>query len=340
VTIGELGGEFALIERLASRFGPPAGGLVVGVGDDAALIGPSGSAQQTVVTTDLLLEDVHFRRRWCDAYSLGVKSAAVNLSDIAAMGGTPTFAFISLAVPPKTEVDWVDDLYRGMGDTFGYQGVHIAGGDTNVSPDRVVISVTLMGKVWTGKAALRRGAKPGDAILVTGPLGDAAAGLALLEEKGRDEAERLVPAAVQAQLRPVPRLAEGRWLADIVTAMMDLSDGLLADTAKLCRASGVRANILKERVPIGAGAKAAAPLLEKGNAETWALQGGEDYQLLCTTPRYGAAKVIESLYKDTGTLAYMIGEIVAGSGVWINDSEGQRLYEPQVQSGWDHFRGE
>nr|CAA9277788.1 Thiamine-monophosphate kinase [uncultured Armatimonadetes bacterium] len=334
--IGALGGEFALIERIAAGIKTRDDDLLVGIGDDAAVLRVSGG-KRCVVTTDMLFEDVHFRLAWTDAYRLGWKAVAVNLSDIAAMGAQPTFTFVAVALRADSSVCFVEELYRGMRDACAQYGSVVAGGDTNVSPTGTVINVTQMGEVKQRHTILRRDAAPGDRILVTGALGNAAAGLALLEAEGRASAEMISPLAVEAQLRPTPRVFEGRAAARAggVTAMMDVSDGLLGDLRKLCRSSRVGARVRGECVPVGEAARAAAAHLN-ADADRWALYGGEDYALLMTVAPDRADAVRAEIEEKTGTPVSVIGEITADAEVALVREDG--TCEP-VRRGWDHFAG-
>ena len=333
-SIAHLGGEFALIERIADLMPSYRDDLLVGIGDDAAVL-KGAKKQRTVVTTDMLFEDVHFRLAWMDPYHLGWKAVAVNLSDVAAMGARPTFTFVSVALAADTPVAFVDELYRGMRDVCALHGAIIAGGDTNVSPRRAVISVTQMGVVGKKALALRSRALPGDALIVTGSLGNAAAGLALLEAHGRDCAERISPEAVSAQLQPRPRVREARAAVGTggVTAMMDLSDGLTGDLRKLCRASEVGARLTTGDVPVGEGALRAAAAARNGDATHWALNGGEDYELLIAAAPNRAEAVCDAI-AETGTPAAIIGEVTEGRDVVLVRDDGT---QEVVRRGWDHF---
>lgn len=327
------GGEFGLIARFYATLAPLPDNspVVLGIGDDAALLAPTGSAGQTVVTTDLLIEDIHFRRAWADPKRLGRKAVAVNLSDIAAMGASPTATFVSLALPPDLPLAWVDALFAGMREIAGEFGSLIAGGDTNASPDRIVLSVTQMGRAALGKAVRRSGAKPGDLVVVTGGLGAAKAGLDLLERFGLPEAERQNKEAVDAQLSPVPRIAAGQAAARAgASAMMDISDGLLADLAKLCGASRVGATVREADVPVH-------PAAQNGeNALQYALTGGEDYELLVTVPLDHYAFLQNDL-REAGAQAFVVGEIRAEAGVTVARPDGS-VYRPDVRAGgWNHF---
>lgn len=278
-------GEFGLIALLtealpmAVRAGEH---LTLGIGDDAAVWQPSPGAS-VVITTDSLVEAVHFRRNWTDWESLGHKMLAVNVSDLAAMGGTPRVAVITLGLRGDEAIDDLLALYRGIGRLAGRLGMTIAGGDIVRSPTALVFHVAALGEVPTGQGLTRAGARPGDVIGVTGTLGASAAGLALLgldhsdARRGAATAELLV----QAHLRPEPRVALGQVLLHQgATAAMDLSDGLLGDLPKILAASGVSADVDGRRIPVAAAVRALFP-------DAWfefATRGGEDYELLFTAP--------------------------------------------------------
>jgi thiamine-monophosphate kinase len=330
--IGELGGEFALIDRIAARL-PSGPAVTLGIGDDAAVLAPTGENAFLLVTTDLLIEDIHFRRAWgVPPWLLGEKAIAVNVSDIAAMGGVPTATFVSLALPSDTNVEFVDDLYKGIGEACSRYGAVVAGGDTNGSPGPLVISITQLGVVGPQGPLLRSAARPGDVVLVTGALGGAAAGLAALERHGAEMAGDLHPDAYHAQVNPSPRLGEAHAAAATgdVTACMDLSDGLFADLEKLCRASGVGAVVDATRIPLPEHAHEDAEHLG-GDALAWALRGGEDYELLLTVKADAAERVCAAITGATGTPVTVIGEVTAGQGVSLVGGK------ETPSGGWDHF---
>lgn len=334
--IHEAGGELGLIERIRATYAGAAGdGLSIPIGDDAAVLDiPVG--RQAVVTTDMLVENIHFRRDWSDPYSIGWKAAAVNLSDIAAMGAEPTFAFISLAFPPGEMVETLDRIYDGFSDCLTRYGARLAGGDTNASPETLVINVTLMGTVAAGKAWTRHAALPGDALLVTGSLGESAGGLALLTEYGYVRAVQISPALVNAHRRPQPRLMAARAAARIpaIRAAMDISDGLLEDLQKLCAASGVGAQVNAADIPISDALRAAAELLGQDALEM-AIAGGEDYELLLVVPP-GDAETVRTAIVKAGTPCAIVGEIArTGLSLVALDGKGEM---PVAVSGWDHFR--
>ncbi len=286
MTTGPLSGEDALIAALAGCL-PPARHTRLAIGDDAAAIALPGG-ELLLVTTDLLMEDVHFRLAWGELPALGWKGLAQNLSDIAAMGGTPTHAVIALAVPPAWAPAQAVALYEGIGALAAQVGVDIVGGDTIRSAGPLTLSFTVLGRVQPDELLTRAGARPGDALFVTGALGLAAAGLRVLET-GQAWPAALQP-CVDAQLRPQPRLAAARALATSgrVTAMMDLSDGVATDLHRLCRQSGTGARVEQGAVPIAPAVREACRWLAAQDVAAdpldLALRGGEDFELLFTAP--------------------------------------------------------
>ena len=341
MSVRELG-ELGLIRRIREGArGAPASGVPVGIGDDAAVLAVTPGAA-LLATTDLVIEDVHFRRAWAAPADVGWKAMAVNLSDIAAMGGVPRWALIALAVPGDTTAADVDAFYGGLREAAAPHGVAIVGGDTSQSPRGWLVSVTLLGE-HAGRPRLRSTARAGDAIAVTGTLGRSAAGLAVLE-MGADEARRHgVPEAVidevtRAHLRPRARVAEGQWLgaAGDVHAMLDCSDGLAADLGHICRESAVGARVALDLVPIASGAEAAARALGREPVE-WATSGGEDYELLLTCDPGDVERLSTDFRRSTGTPLTVIGEIEAGTSgiVWIG-ADGNPALPP---AGFEHFRG-
>ena len=322
-----------LIRELARRRAP---GVVTGIGDDCAVLEAPGGAA-LLATTDLLVEDVHFRRRWAEPADIGAKAIAVNVSDIAAMGGTPRWALVGLGCPKGTGSDEIEAFYEGALAVADAYDVVIVGGDTSASPSGWLVSVTLLGEAV--RPILRSTAHPGDVIAVTGTLGRAAAGLAVLE---RDTAPpgiepALLAEVTAAHLRPRPRVSEGRWLAEAgdVTAMMDLSDGLATDLARLIGESGAGARVNVERLPVADATRMVAEALEV-DAAAWATGGGEDYELLVVCKPTALARLREGLAETTSTVLTAVGEIVAGSGIRWLDGRGQPVV---VAAGFEHFRG-
>jgi thiamine-monophosphate kinase len=280
-------GEFGLIDRLVAALPSEAratgDGVLVGAGDDAAVLRQSPGEVQ-IVTTDALVEDVHFRLDWTDWSSLGHKALAVNVSDIAAMGGLPATAVVTLGLRGDELVSDLEAMYRGMGELARRHGIVIVGGDiVRVERERL-ISVTAMGRARAGSVLLRSGAKPGDAIGVTGTIGASAAGLEILKHPKRFDGMVTADRLVRAHLRPEPRVDAGQLLVEHgATAAMDLSDGLAGDLPKILTASGVSAEIEATRLPVIAAVRALFP----DHWQELALKGGEDYELLFTIPEEG-----------------------------------------------------
>jgi thiamine-monophosphate kinase len=334
-------GELGLIRRLRESGGPLAAGIRTGIGDDTAVLNVARDAV-LLATTDLIVEDVHFRRASASFQDIGWKAVAVNLSDIAAMGGNPRWALVALALPASAETKDVDALYAGMREAAAPHGVVIVGGDTSASRGGWMIGVTLLGE-HTGRPRLRSMARPGDAVAVTGSLGRSAAGLAALEgDPGMDPRGAVAPDALEeitrAHRRPVARVQEGRWLGEqpSVHALMDCSDGLATDLGHVCRESGVHATIKLERLPISAAVREAARAFGRDPRE-WAAGGGEDYELLLTCEPAAAPALASGLLIATGTPLTVIGEIEAGEPeiAWIG-AAGELI---RMGPGYEHFRG-
>ena len=311
-------GEFDLIARIRARVATRAD-VVLGIGDDAALLAPP-PGRQLVVTADTLNDGVHFPRGTSPA-DVGWKALAVNLSDLASMGAEPAWCTLSLSLP-QSDPAWIEGFLDGFLDLAGQHGIALVGGDTTRGP--LSIAVTAMGLVEPGRALRRDGARVGDEVWVTGTLGDAAGGLALLDREP-------VP-ALRARLdRPTPRVAAGRALAGIATACVDVSDGLLADLGHVCARSHVAARIDVDALP------ASAALMEViGEADRIALQasGGDDYELCFTAPADASAD-IDAVSAQLGLRFTRIGRIVAGEGVHPVDAKSQPWSSPR--RGYDHF---
>jgi thiamine-monophosphate kinase len=335
--VGEL--EVVRFARTMAAAGPMPPGVLAGIGDDTAVLALTPGAA-LLATTDLVIEDVHFRRPRASPRDVGWKALAVNLSDIAAMGGTPRYALLALAVPGSAPVGDVEDFLAGLHELARTHGVGLVGGDTSASPDRWMVNVTVLGE-HHGRPRLRSSARAGQLVAVTGGLGRAAAGLRLLQgRRAEARAAGLSPAAeadvVGAQLRPEPRVAEGRWLggAEGVHAMMDLSDGLVTDLGHVCRESGVGARVWLDRLPIAPAARTVAAALAT-DPMPWAAAGGEDYELLVTLDPGAAPAVASGLAAATGTPLTVVGEIHTGAGLAFLDSAGRSA---DVPPGYEHFR--
>jgi thiamine-monophosphate kinase len=267
-------GEFGLIRRVLARLGPvPTPGVLLGPGDDAAVVAaPDG---RVVASTDLMVENRHFRRDWSSGHDVGRKAAAANLADIVAMGARPTALLVGLAAPAELELDWVDAFVDGLRAEAAALGAAVVGGDV-VAADRVMVAVTALGDLEGRPALTRAGAQPGDLVVVLGSPGRAAAGLALLQA-GYDQP------LVGAHRRPEPPYDEALALArsGAATAMIDTSDGLLADLGHLAEASGVRVELRSASLAIDAEMRVAADLLGVDPVE-WALGGGDDHCFAAT----------------------------------------------------------
>lgn len=341
--------EFGLISRVRDKVKCRSGGVIAGIGDDCAVLVKSNETLE-LFTADLLIEDVHFRRHWSDPFRLGKKALSINLSDIAAMGGRANFYLVLLACPSSTPVGFVDEFYAGMEAVAAAHGLSLVGGDTSAA-NCLMIGVAVLGEVNREEIVYRSGAKPGDKIYATGTLGDAAAGLKVLEKamagatfpvsfaqierKVREEFPPAALALVEKQLSPVPRVEEGRKLAEarIVSAMIDLSDGLLADLGHLCQESKVGACVSLEKVPFSKELQALGPDFVRPEE---ALAGGEDYELLFTVPPGQEEKLFTLGLRN---FFHRIGEITAEVGqVRLLDAQGKEVSLPS--SGYDHFAGE
>src|SRR4249919_138301 len=291
-------GLLEAIRRVLSGAGPE---VRVGVGDDAAVLAPTGG--ELVLTTDVMVEGIHFVRRRTGARDVGYKAIVVNVSDLAAMGASPRAAVCALVLPPDVQAAWVMELFGGMREACDEYALWLVGGDLSRGRD-ASIAVTVTGEVVPGKAVLRSGARPGDRVVVTGELGGSAAGLRLSETATTPNEQQLV--LVRRHLHPTARVGEGGVLAaNGATAMMDVSDGLAIDLSRLARASRVGAKVVVGDVPVAAGAT-----LDD------ALGGGEDYELLASLPGDAAVEAARSELKEGfGVLLTEIGRIVDGEGL-------------------------
>lgn len=305
----------------------------VSIGDDCAVLEPD-DGELLLATTDLLIEDVHFRRRYAEPVDIGWKSLAVNLSDIASMGGSPRWALIALACPDGTTADEVEAFYEGVHALAAEHGVAVVGGDTSSSPRGWTVNVTLLGQAR--RPRLRSTAHVGDVVAVTGPLGRSAAGLAVLERGAPvGMSADLLAEVTGAHLRPSPRVREGRWLgdADGVTAMIDLSDGLATDLAHVAEASRVGVRVDLARIPVTDATRRVATALGT-DVLAWATRGGEDYELALACTPSAADALRDGLARTTGATLTVIGEIVPGDGVHFVDAAGR---ERATGPGWQHF---
>ncbi len=303
-------GEFGLISILEEALPVDvraSSNLRLGIGDDAAIWQPTPGAA-AVLTTDSLVEGIHFRLDWTDWESLGHKVLAVNVSDLAAMGAVPRLALVTLGLRGDERISDLQSLYRGLGELAQRFSMTVAGGDIVRSPRALTLHITAIGESPEGTYLTRSGARPGDVVGVTGTLGASAAGLRLLEMDGDDRRRKATTAdlLIAAHLRPEPRVALGAMLLKQgASAAMDLSDGLLGDLPKILMASGVSAEIDARRIPVAAAVRALFP-------EDWlelALRGGEDYELLFTAP--------PSAWEGIALAANQVGGELTGIGVIV-----------------------
>jgi thiamine-monophosphate kinase len=325
--------EFEFIDSLRRRFG-------AAIGDDAAVF-QSGAGKETVITTDLLIEDIDFRRTTAPALLLGHKSLAVSLSDVAAMGARPRWSLISIGVPDDIwQTEFVDQFYEGLASLAQRYDVQLIGGDTSRTNEKIVIDSIVLGECKAGHAVKRAGAQPGDQIFVTGSLGGAAAGLRLIERGAHlaeqnlaDDDSQKIDHVLLRQLRPDPRVGWGIVLGEerLATSLIDISDGLSSDLNHLCTASGVGALIESTLLPIDhqvvelCGRRALDPL-------QLALHGGEDFELLFTVRTADVARLPR---KVDGVEITRIGE-VRGEVDGVKISEGSRVWDLNP-GGWKHF---
>lgn len=323
-------GEFGLIERV--RRGAPKGrGVLLGIGDDAAWV--ANPSRTSLITSDMLIEGVHFNLDWTSPFDLGYKTLAVNLSDIAAMGGTPAYLILSLGIPPTFDIRDIDEFYRGLKFLAAKHGVALVGGDTNTAKS-LIICVCLVGHA-SHHPVRRSGARAGDDIYITGTLGDSALALKFLRAKKQPPSFRgPLARLLKRHHRPTPRLAAGALLARerLATAMIDVSDGLLQDLGHICRASGVGAVLWRDKVP----RSRAYRVLAGADGTHYALTGGEDYELLfCARPSERGR--IEKLKKRAGVAITRIGVCNNVKGkTLVLDAAGKPI---EIRhGGHDHFR--
>ena len=322
-------GEFGLIERIR-RTTATGRGVRIGIGDDCAWVKQAGGS--ALITTDLLIEHIHFDLKWTSLFDLGYKSLAVNLSDIAAMGGMADYAILSLGIPASFDSREIDEFYRGFNRLAHQHGVALVGGDTNLA-DSLIISVCVIGHP-AARPVRRSGARVGDDIYVTGTLGDSALGLALLREKLAGTKPHVINRLLARHHRPMPQLSAGVLLARlrIASAMIDISDGLLQDLGHICQASRIGAVIWKETLPLSSAYRA---LVEKVGSG-YALSGGEDYELLfCARPR--ERQNIDKLRVPGRVKFTRIGRCVdADQGITVLDGSGRPI--KLKTRGHDHFK--
>ena len=321
--------EDQLIERVRRRFVSAGDDLLIGIGDDAAVLRP-GVGTEWVVTTDAFFENVHFLRKIHPPKAVGDKALARATSDIAAMGARARYFFLTVGLPEACTGAWLDDFLDGMARAARRFGLILAGGDTTKYP-LVVASLTVVGEIDRGKAILRSGAKPGDLLCVSGRLGEAELGLRLIRRKLHTQ--KCWTKLMKKHFYPEPRLALGEWLAAhrCATSMIDTSDGLSTDLGHICEASGVGAIVCGPKIPV----VRIPPELQRLGLDplNLAINGGEDYELLFTVPKKFSSRLPR---KIEGISVTVIGEITREKKVILLGPDGSST--PLQPKGWDPFR--
>jgi thiamine-monophosphate kinase len=327
-------GEFGFIRRISQGCLIRPDDVIKGIGDDAAVFAVDGK-EAVLVTTDLLVERVHFLRDGTSGSDLGYKAMAVNLSDIAAMGGTAREAFISVGIPEKMPVEYLDDLYNGMKELTGEFSVNILGGDTTVSRTDMIINITLIGSAPRDELLFRSGAREGDIIFVTGRLGDSRAGLHLIIHEP-DTIQPDFETLVNAHRRPRPHLREGRFLARHggVSAAMDVSDGLASDLRHITGSSGLGAILNASCIPVSEDLKVFCNQYGFEPSD-FAIKGGEDYVLLCTVDPAAAEALTSEFMKAFSRPLYSIGVVTSSGKIEVKGEDG--LTRGLQEVGWNHF---
>jgi thiamine-monophosphate kinase len=330
-------GEFPLIERIRNIL-PAAGNkdLLVDIGDDTAVI-RIDKRRAMLLTCDIQVEGSHFRFDHITPYQLGRRSMAVNLSDIGAMGGKPTYALVSLGLPATFPVKSYDRLFEGMRDELQPHRARIVGGNLARTKDGLIVDITLLGEAASSRVLTRGGARVGDRIFVTGNLGASGAGFQVLAAFGK-RFPRRYKHLVNSHVLPTPRVELGQKIAHagVATAMIDISDGVAGDLFHICTRSGVGAEIHEDRLPLP---ERIGEIAERSGktVRDLALHSGEDYELLFTSPRRVSVKKVQSVTGESGIPVTEIGRIVRrDDGYSLVDSRGRKT--PLTPAGWNHFR--
>jgi thiamine-monophosphate kinase len=331
-------GEFVLIDRVTKNLPVNQSKVLMGIGDDAAVL-RTDRDKLLLMTTDMLVEGVHFSFDYARPREIGKKSLVVNISDIAAMGGLPTHGTVAIGIPPGFTVKKTEALYAGLREACTEYKVNIVGGDTVKSPERLVINITLLGEIEAFRITYRSGAKPGDIIAVTGPLGGSAAGLYLLQHPDPAFPKDLTKNLRNRHLNPGARVREGRLLSGsgAVTAMNDISDGLASEINEICRASGAGCILRAADIPVD---KAAGRLADNCSLSPleWALYGGEDYELVVTVKPERLTE-LKRLLEKQGYFLHVCGEVTGhDEGCRLQQPDGG--FTPLEPGGYNHFRGD
>ena len=325
-------GEFGLIELIKKKVFQRNKRILVTIGDDAAIV-KSSPQKYLILTTDTLLEKVHFDLTYFSFRNLGHRALAANLSDIAAMGGLPITALVTLGLPSYVSVENVLELYSGMNILAKKFNCPISGGDITSSPKDLFITITVLGEVEKNYLTLRSKAKAGDVICVTGELGEVHAGLELLQIAKKDKRIKFPKNLVQKHLTPQPRIFEAREIIKRLkpNSMIDISDGLASEVGHIAKASKLGAVIYESEIPLSPKARKAGMILNK-NPLVWALYGGEEYELLFTIPKSKIDKLIKLSKKIELTL---VGEMKKEKGVFLVKPDGSK--ERIKKGGFRHF---
>jgi thiamine-monophosphate kinase len=328
-------GEFGFIKKISRGCLIRPDTIVKAIGDDAAAF-RTDPEQLTLITTDLLVERIHFLRQAISGFDLGHKALAVNLSDIAAMGGTAREAFVSIAIPDDCQLDYLDDIYDGIKHLAAKFDVNVLGGDTTRSRIDLIINIVIQGLVPEADILCRNAARPADTIFSTGFLGDSKAGLHLILNRIAANTEGL-KSLLKAHNRPQPHLQEGRFLARQpgVHAAIDTSDGLSSDLGHIAEESRVGARLYADKIPISSSLKNFCGRFDFDPVD-YALSGGEDYTLLCTIAPDRAEEIAHDFEKKFRRPLFAIGEITADKQLTLNYPDGQT--RPIMPTGWDHFK--
>ena len=326
-------GEFGLIDRFSPLFSKGLSSNLLGIGDDCAVI-PLREDSCLLLTTDLLMEDVHFIKNEIGPKDLGYKSLAVNLSDIAAMGGTPKYFLLSLTIPPFTGVEWLDLFFSGLKELASEYQVNLIGGDTTRSSEKMVINIALIGETNPKALKLRSTARPGDIVCVTNKLGDSAAGLMVIQKNlARTPASLYL---ISQHHHPAVQLKQGQWLGrqPAVTSLIDISDGLKSDLGQIIKASECGARVLLEKLPLST--QLCGIAMEQGwSVEEFAAVGGEDYCLLATVASSEFPQIAKNYEKEFGSPLYEVGQITDSLGK-LDLLLAGRPIEPR-NKGYQHF---
>jgi thiamine-monophosphate kinase len=325
-------GEFGFIERIKDGCLIRDENVISGIGDDCCVFKTSAEVA-SLLTTDMLVEQIHFLLEAIPPYQLGRKALAVNISDIAAMGGIPKEAAISVAIPDTVDLEFLDAFYDGLKAMAKEFEVNLLGGDTTASPGPLIINIALVGEVREEDVLYRSGAKVGDVVFLTGPVGSAAAGLdIILKGRGTDEWGELI----ESHHSPHPQVKTGRTIASmkVANSLIDVSDGVAADLGHICTESRLGAIIEERMIPTTEQFRAYCEKFQE-DSRRLSLNVGEDYVLLGTVPAESAAKLQEAL-ESNGCQFYSIGKTVAGSSLRLKSRDGS--VEVIGANGWDHFR--